>query len=107
MKTKKIKFNLERWQSGDFVRVETRGGKEVKQLTYFHEIDGDYKLLGVLDGGWASNHLDGSHARGGEDELDLFLIVKDDDEKVGELFEDLWIYTLAKRFIEQYERENK
>lgn len=107
MKTKKIEFDLKRWQSGDFVGVETRDGEEVSQLVCFNGVKDDLKICGVKNGTVCGYQIDGSYYGGIHDERDLMLIVKDDDEKVLELVEDLWIYTLAKKFIEQYERENK
>ena len=43
-----IKFDYDRWKKGDYLRVVTRDGREVKQLTEF-ECRGDYSIYGSLE----------------------------------------------------------
>lgn len=111
MKTKKIPFNLERWQKGGFVRVETRGGDNVSQLTHFNVRWQDC-LYGVLlcdgedsvyswdeDGHWLNRTGAG---------FDLCLIVEDmsqNDESSEPEEEYVWKYVVqrdATRKIEIY-----
>ncbi len=45
-----IPFDYKRWKDGDFLRVVTREGKEVTQLTEFKVCNDGESLSGVIDG---------------------------------------------------------
>ena len=81
MKTKKILFDLQRWQDGDFVSVETESGLTVYGLTYFDRKFGQ-KLFGLVeDCGIIKLSFwdDGTHTLSGVrgSRYDLYLIVED------------------------------
>lgn len=114
MKTKKIPFNLERWQKGDFVRVETHNGSDVFQLAYFDRVEGQ-KLVGIaLDESscveaWCDNgaySLDGEFGSG----LDLYLIVEDKEQEAQVAEEYVWKYVLRSKsegyvYVNYFEEE--
>jgi hypothetical protein len=71
-----IPFDIERWRKGDYVRVQTRGGREVTQLTWF-EVKHNFPLFGVLNWtveSWKNNgHWTNSEMT---NPIDLTLVVK-------------------------------
>jgi len=83
-----IPFDIERFRSGDFVRVETRDGREVTQLTEFHCTA--TPVVGIIKGHngvswWYENGSNGvswwyENGSNGEDcqerSIDLMLVVK-------------------------------
>lgn len=114
MKTKKIRFDLERWQKGDFVRVETCEDLEVVQLTYFEDAKGQ-NLAGHLldeDDGvekWCDN---GAYDSDGEfgSILDLCLIVEDKEQEAQVADEYVWKYVLRSKsegyvYVNYFEEE--
>lgn len=72
----KIPFNLERWQSGDFVKVVTRDGRDVEQLTHFKGLR-HFQLRGVIVDGLLSYDLKGCNVNENtEAPADLHLIIE-------------------------------
>jgi hypothetical protein len=72
-----ISFDIERWRRGDFIRVQTRDGIEVMQLTGFECCD-SFPLRGVYDGALGSWKKDGAYglAERNKSRHDLMLVVK-------------------------------
>jgi len=72
----KIPFDLARWQSGDFVKVVTRDGRDVEQLTHFKGLR-HFQLRGVIVDGLLSYDLKGCNVNENtEAPADLHLIIE-------------------------------
>jgi hypothetical protein len=72
-----IPFDIERWRSGNYVRVQTRGGELVKQLVAFEIEDGCPRLFGVV-GKYVFNWLSSGRHINEDIEMadDLTLVIK-------------------------------
>lgn len=75
---KKVKFDYDRWKSGDYVKVVTGDGREVLELTELKTIK-DYPLIGSVEGDVTSYAKEGVFQKWKEHDLDLFLIVADNE----------------------------
>ena len=68
-----IPFDYKRWKDGDFLRVVTREGKEVTQLTEFKVCNDGESLSGVIDGELTTLYKNGQLFMGGITGDDLHL----------------------------------
>jgi hypothetical protein len=71
-----IPFDAERWRSGDFVRVQTRDGREVKQLTEFESVKFGERFSGVFNLSLKQWYEHGAFLDARIDDRDLMLVVK-------------------------------
>jgi len=77
-----IPFDIERWRSGDFVRVQTRDGRMVEQLKGYDCIM--TPLVGIIKGhaGVSCWHENGCYSNIGEERShDIMLVVKGEGGK--------------------------
>jgi hypothetical protein len=70
-----IPFDLERWRSGDYVRVQVRDGAEVRQLTYF-DYDGEFPFRGIVRGDIRVWRSTGIVSLNEKTNTDLTLVIK-------------------------------
>ena len=70
-----IPFDIERWRSGDFVRVQTREGDEVTQLVWL-DCTAIYPFVGVSYGNKREWMTNGRFLEHQEDPRDLILVIK-------------------------------
>ena len=109
MKTKKIPFNLERWQKGDFVRVETKKGDVVEQLHLF-DVDYRYRLYGVIGDSIMRYTEDGLYCGVTVGHIyDISLIIEDTEQTEAEE-EYVWKYVLRSKsegyvYVNYFEEE--
>jgi hypothetical protein len=76
-----IPFDIERWRSGEFVRVQTRDGREVKQLTEFESVKFGERFSGVLNSSLQKWYEYGAFLDARIDHRDLVLVVKGEGGK--------------------------
>ena len=75
---KKVKFDYDRWKSGDYIKVVTRDGREVLELTEFKTLI-LYAVIGSVNGQDRCYTKKGEYIIGEEGPADLFLIVADNE----------------------------
>jgi hypothetical protein len=76
-----IPFDIERWRSGEFVRVQTRDGREVKQLTEFESVKFGERFSGVFNLSLKQWYEHGAFLDARIDDRDLMLVVKGEGGK--------------------------
>jgi hypothetical protein len=76
-----IPFDIERWRKGEFVRVQTRDGREVKQLTEFESVEFGERFSGVLNSSLQKWYEHGAFLDARIDDRDLMLVVKGEGGK--------------------------
>ena len=107
----KIPFDLERWQSGDFVKVVTRDNRDVEQLTHFSSIEFKVNLASVISNSIHLHYKNGKFYGGVTDRRDLHLLIELPQPK--EIWQNVYRYAdkptigrIEKEYLTQIEADN-